>query len=282
MIRRLEGKVALVTGSTSGIGYSTVRLFAQEGARVVLTGRKRELGEEAVRTIRHAGGEASYFQADFADAQAVRDTVRYTLDSYGRIDILMNNAVSWAEAQEKSVTDLREEDWDHAMAIGLKAPYIACQEAIPHMRRQGGGSIIMTGSVRSFLAFRKGFAYDTVKAGLVNMARQLNLDYGREGIRANTLCPGQIVTDPQRLTEMQTNPLLRPFAEIIQPIGRPGQPIDVARAALFLASDESSFVAGAILVVDGGLTIQTPGSLLPQLEAYYRQAFAEEWGIRLA
>jgi len=282
MNRRLEGKVALVTGSTSGIGYSTVSLFAQEGARVVLTGRRRELGEEAVRTIRLAGGEASYFQADFVDTQAVRDTVRFTLDTYGRIDILMNNAVSWAAAQGKSVTDLQEEDWDHAMAIGLKAPYIACQEAIPHMRRQSGGSIIMTGSIRSFLAFRKGFAYDVVKAGLVNMARQLNLDYGREGIRANTLCPGQIVTDPQRLTEMQTNPLLRPFAEIIQPIGRPGQPMDVARAALFLASDDSQFVAGAILVVDGGLTIQTPGSLLPQLEAYYRQALAEEWGIRLA
>ena len=278
MRKRLEGKVALVTGSTSGIGRATAMLFAEEGARVVLTGRRRELGEEAVRTILDAGGEASYYQADFAEMQAVRDTVRFTLDSYGRLDVLMNNAVSWATAQAASVTELREEDWDYALAVGLKAPYVACQEAIPHMMKTGSGSIIMTGSIRSFQVFSKGFAYDIVKAGLVNMARQLNLDYGRHGLRANVLCPGQIITDPEMLERMQTDPQLRPRAEIIQPVGRPGRPIDVAQAALFLASDESSFVTGAVLVVDGGLTIQTAGSLLPSLEAHYRRVFANPEG----
>jgi NAD(P)-dependent dehydrogenase (short-subunit alcohol dehydrogenase family) len=190
------------------------------------------MGEEGVRQIRGAGGDASFFQADFSEAQAVRDTVRFTVATYGRIDILMNNAISWNSAQATSVTELREQDWDYAINVGLKASYIACQEAIPIMIRHGGGSIIMSGSVRSFLAFSKGFAYDTIKAGLLNMARQLNIDYGKDGIRANTICPGQIVTDPEKLEKMKADPLLRPRIEILQPIGRVGLPNDVARAAL--------------------------------------------------
>ncbi len=271
MCKRLEGKVALITGSTSGIGLVTARLFSEQGARVVMTGRRRELGESAVLAIRHAGGEANYYQADFADMQAVRSAVHFTLNTYGRIDILMNNAVAWATAQGMPVTELKEQDWDYAIAVGLKAPYVACQEAIPHMIRQGGGSIVMMGSVRSFLAFSKGFAYDVVKAGLANMVRQLTIDFGRHGIRANILCPGWIITDEENLDKIRTDPFLRAKAEIMQPVGRPGLPIDVARAALFLASDEASFVAGAVLVVDGGLTVQTPGSLMSFAEEYYRQ-----------
>jgi len=273
MCKRLEEKVALVTGSTSGIGLATANLFSQEGARVVLTGRRRKLGEEAVRAIENMGGEASYFEADFSEMAGVRDAVRFTLNRYGRIDILVNNTVSWATAREMPVTRLREEDWDHALAVGLKAPYVACQEAIPAMVKQGGGSIIMMGSVRSFLAFSEGFVYDIVKAGLANMARQLTVDFGRQGIRANVLCPGWIVTDAEGLEKKPHDPIHDVRAKVMQPVGRAGLPIDVARAAVFLASNESSFVAGAMLVVDGGLTIQTPGSFLPLLEKSYRQEF---------
>jgi NAD(P)-dependent dehydrogenase (short-subunit alcohol dehydrogenase family) len=273
MCKRLEGKVALVTGSTSGIGLATANLFSQEGARVVVTGRRRKLGEEAVRAIQNTGGEASYFEADFSEMAGVRGAVRFTLDRYGRIDILVNNTVSWATAREMPVTRLREEDWDHSIAVGLKAPYVACQEAIPAMLKQGGGSIIMMGSVRSFLAFSEGFVYDIVKAGLANMARQLTVDFGRQGIRANVLCPGWIVTDPEGLKKEHHDPIYDVRAKVMQPVGRAGLPIDVAQAAVFLASNESSFVAGAMLVVDGGLTIQTPGSFMPLLEKCYRQEF---------
>jgi NAD(P)-dependent dehydrogenase (short-subunit alcohol dehydrogenase family) len=141
------------------------------------------------------------------------------------------------------------------------------------MLKQGGGSIIMMGSVRSFLAFSEGFVYDIVKAGLANMARQLTVDFGRQGIRANVLCPGWIVTDPEGLKKEHHDPIYDVRAKVMQPVGRAGLPIDVAQAAVFLASNESSFVAGAMLVVDGGLTIQTPGSFIPLLEKCYRQEF---------
>ncbi len=268
MSKRFEGKVALVTGSTSGIGLAMANLFSEEGASVVLTGRRRTRGEQAERSIRKAEGEASYFEADFSNPEEVRRVVRFTLNTYGRIDILVNNAVSWATARDMPVTRLTEEDWDYALAVGLKAPYVACQEAIPFMVKQGGGCIIMTGSVRSFLAVSGGFAYDIVKAGLVNMARQLTIDFGRQGVRANLLCPGWIATDEHG------SAVHDPRAAVIHPVGRAGLPADVAHAAVFLASEEASFIAGAVLVVDGGLTVQTPGSLLPLLETYYRGALA--------
>ena len=163
-----------------------------------------------------------------------------------------------------------------------EAPYIACQEAIPHVRKQDGGSIVMPGSVRSFLALNNGFAYDIINAGLVNMASQLNLNFGREGKLADTLCPSQIVTDSKKRAKMQLNSLLRPLPEIIRQVARLELPIDIALAALFLALNESSFVAGAVLIVYGWMTFHTPGSLLPKLEAYFRQAYAGERGLRLA
>jgi NAD(P)-dependent dehydrogenase (short-subunit alcohol dehydrogenase family) len=273
MSERLEGKVALVTGSTSGIGLAIAHLFSQQGARVVLSGRRRPLGEQAVQQIRNAGGEANYFEADFSKMEAVRHTVRFTLDRYGRLDILVNNTVSWKTARDMPITRLNEEDWDYALAVGLKAPYVACQEAIPAMVNQGGGSIIMMGSVRSFLAFSGGFAYDVVKAGLANMARQLTVDFGRYGIRTNVLCPGWIVTNVQEPDEKRGRSISHTGAELIQPVGRRGLPIDVARAATFLVSDEASFIAGAVLVVDGGLTVQTPGSLFNLLEHHYSDVY---------
>ncbi len=279
MPKRLERKVALVTGSTSGIGLATATRFSEEGAQVVLTGRRHVLGELAEQSIRKAGRDVSYFEADFSKMESVRNAVRFTLDTYGRIDILVNNAVSWGTARGMPATQLKEEDWDYAMAVGLKAPYVACKEAIPAMAKQGGGCIIMMGSIRSFLAFSGGFAYDIVKAGLVNMARQLTVDFGRQGIRANVLCPGWIATDAQNQDAPRPDttayvPVADARAEVIHPVGRVGLPADIASAAVFLASDEASFVAGAVLVVDGGLTAQTPGSLLPLIENYYRSTLA--------
>lgn len=163
-----------------------------------------------------------------------------------------------------------------------EAPYIASQEAIPHVREYNGGWIVMPGSVCSFLALNNGFASDIINAGLVNMASQLNLNFGREEILADTLCPGQIVTASKKWAKMQLNSLLRPLPEIIKQVARLELPIDIALAALFLALNESSFVAGAVLIVYGWMTFQTLGNLLPKLEGYFRQAYAGERGLRLA
>lgn len=277
MGNRLEGKVALVTGSTSGIGRGTAKLFAAEGARVVVNGRRRELGEMVVEEIRSAGGEAVYYEADLSQSQAVRDLVRFAISTYGRLDVLMNNAYS---SQRATAVELTEQDWDRSMAVMLKAPYIACQEAIPQMMRQGGGSIINTASVHGYLASHHNHVYDTAKAGLINMTRQIAIDFGPYGIRANAICPGAVRVEHSEHFYREDSDRER-RASIVYPIRRVGRPIDIAYAAVYLASDESSFVTGTTLVVDGGMTCQLPDTLYSGFEGYYREALAKEWGIKL-
>ena len=277
MCKRLEGKVALITGSTSGIGRATAKLFAANGARVVVNGRRRELGESLVEEIKAAGGEAVYLRADLIESQAVRDLVRAAVDTYGRLDVLMNNAYF---AVMGTATELDERDWDRAMAILLKAPYVACQEAIPQMIRQGGGSIINTSSVHGYLASNRFHVYDTAKAGLVNLTRSIALDFGPYGVRANAICPGAIIVERSE-QRFRDNPDLERRAALVYPVRRIGRPIDVAYAALYLASDESSFVTGTTLVVDGGMTCQLPDTLYRSFEGYYRETLAKEWGVKL-
>ncbi len=276
MGKRLSDKVALVTGSTSGIGRATAKLLAAEGAQVVLAGRRNEMGEEAVAEISKEGGEASFFQADFEVSQAVRDTVHFTLQQYKRIDVLVNNAmsrlVSWGEG--KTAVETSEEEWDKILAVGLKAPFIACQEAIPEMIKQGGGSIINIGSVRSLRPSPKGITYDVVKSGLINLSAQLNLDYGSQGIRSNLICPGWIFVTPGYADEVEKDPVLRGQVQLSQTIKRPGLPSDIAKAALFLASEDSSFMAGSVLVVDGGNLILSGRQFDPKLEQQVNALFA--------
>ena len=260
MSGRLEGKVALVTGSTSGIGRATAKLFAEEGSKVVVTGRRRNLGEELVGEIESAGGIAVYYEADLSQSQKTRDLVRFTVDTYDRIDVLVNNAMShivpWGGAQESGLLNTSDADWDTMMAVGLKSPFIACQEAIPHMVRQGGGCIINISSIRGLVAQRKGGAYDVAKAGILNLSRQVTVDFGQHGIRANTISPGWIPSDETH-RQIEEDPSSMGSKLTVQPVRRPGRYIDIAYAALFLASDESTFVAGANLLIDGGLLAQS-------------------------
>lgn len=260
MSERLQRTVALVTGSTSGIGQAIAKLFAEEGAKVVVTGRRRQLGEELAREIESAGGTATYYQADLSRSQHARDLVQFTVATYGRIDILVNNAmshvVSWGAGQGSGLVDTSEDDWDTMVGVGLKSPFIACQEAIPHMVRQGCGSIINISSIRGLIAQRKGGAYDMVKAGILNLSRQVTVDFGQHGIRANTISPGWIPSDETH-GRLEEDPNYLGSKRNVQPVGRPGRYIDIAYAALFLASDESTFIAGANLVVDGGLLTQS-------------------------
>lgn len=266
MAGRLTEKVVVITGSTSGIGRATAELFAQEGARVVVNGRRRELGEEVVAGIRAAGGEATYFYADVRVSAELRALIDHAVSTYGRLDVLMNNAY---QATHGNVVEIEEHEWDADMAVLLKAAYLGCKYAIPEMVKGGGGSIINISSVHGVLAGRHYVTYETAKAGLINLTRQVAVDFGHQGIRVNAICPGWIIVNRTEEWAREHPERIR-HAEVIYPVGRPGWPIDIARAALFLASDESSFITGHALMVDGGLTIQLQDSLSYAVERWAR------------
>ena len=267
MARRLEGKVAVITGSTSGIGRATAVLFAQEGARVVVNGRRRELGEQVVEEIREAGGTASFYHADVGQSDQLRALIAHAVEAYGRLDVLVNNAFSGRGGG--SVVEMGEADWDASMAASLKAVYLGCKYAVPEMVKGGGGSIINMSSVHGLLVARRSALYETVKAGMINLTRQVALDFGKQGIRVNAICPGRIIVERTKERFEDEQNMRR--EEALYPIGRPGWPIDVAQAALFLASDESSFITGHALVVDGGLTIQLQETVLYIVEETLRE-----------
>ena len=178
--------------------------------------------------------------------------IQTTVAELGRLDVLVNNAY-WSRGG--SVVELAEEDWDRAMAIMLKAIYLAGKYAFPEMERAGGGAIVNIASVHGLMAWPRNAVYETAKAGVINLTRQMAIDGGRLGIRVNAICPGLILTQPDYSTEERLR-----WAEQIYPIGRPGQPEEIASAVNFLVSDEASFVTGHALVVDGGLSIQLQDS----------------------
>jgi NAD(P)-dependent dehydrogenase (short-subunit alcohol dehydrogenase family) len=260
---RLEGKVALVTGSTSGIGRATAELFTEQGASVVINdNRGHEFGAQVVDGIVAKGRAASYFRADVSKSDEVRELIRFAVDKYGRLDILMNNAYSGRSA---SVVDMEEQDWDAVFAVTVKACAISCQCAIPEMIKAGGGAIINVASVHGLLAGRRNAPYNALKAALINLTRQMAVDYGQYGIRANAICPGRILSE-RKVAMLRDHPEEVRLQKLVYPLGRPGTMGEVALAALFLASDESSFVTGHALVVDGGLTAQLPDAAAAYVE----------------
>jgi NAD(P)-dependent dehydrogenase (short-subunit alcohol dehydrogenase family) len=269
--KRLDGKVAVITGSTSGIGRASAELFAEQGASVVINGRRRELGQQVVEGIVAQGGKASYCYADLSNGQEVKTLIEHALDTYGRLDILMNNAHSGKSA---SVLGMEETDWDAMYAIMLKAPILASKAALPVMIEQGKGAIVNTSSVHGMLAGRENAPYNTFKAALINLTRQMAVDYGRYGVRVNALCPGRIVTEG-KVEFLATRPDEVRRQKYTYLLGRPGTMRECAYAALFLASDESSFVTGHALLVDGGLTAQ----LQDAAAAYVEHQVLAELGL---
>jgi len=250
---RLADKVALITGGTSGMGRATAVLFAQEGASVAITGRNKARGWEVVAEIEQAGGTAIFIRSDVRFAEECRRAVEETLRAFGRLDILFNNAgVLYAN----TVLDCTEEEWDLTLDTNLKGTYLMSKFALPAMIAQGSGVIINNASGWGLVGGDAAAAYCASKGGVVLLTKAMAIDHARQGIRVNCICPGDVDTpmlpeDAQR-RGMKWEAYLASAAN--RPMGRIGKPEEIAKAVLFLASDDSSFVTGAVLAVDGGGT----------------------------
>ncbi len=261
---RLESKVAVITGAGGRIGGATARIFAREGAAVVVTDVNDRTGEQTVAEIRAAGGRAVYVHADVARAADVEGMIQRAVDEFGRLDILYNNA---ARGMTKRVIDLTEEEWDAVQATTLKSVFLGAKYGAPIMAKFGGGSIINTSSVNGVLATPGLGAYNAAKAGVINLTRVLALELAADGIRVNCILPGHIEdhtphSDPQTLAQFVR----------ASPVGRYGYPEEIGNMALFLASDESSFATGAAFTVDGGLSAQVAETItVERYRAYDRR-----------
>jgi NAD(P)-dependent dehydrogenase (short-subunit alcohol dehydrogenase family) len=249
---RLDGMVALITGGTSGIGRATAVLFAAEGANVVITGRDEPRGAEVVAEIEAAGGEGVFVRADVRSAGDCERSVVRTLDAFGRLDVLFNNAGVYVA---NDVLGCDEDEWDLQVDTSLKGAYLMSRAALPHMIERGSGSIVHCSSGWGLVGGAKGAAYCAAKGGMVLLTKSMAIDHGPQGIRVNAVCPGDTETpmehEDARSQGMTWDEYLA-FATEGRPIPRMGRPEEVARAVLYLASDESSFVTGVALPVDGG------------------------------
>ncbi len=254
---RLKNKVAIVTGGSKGIGRAIAEAFAREGARVAICSRASSAaeGEAVVTAINQTGGEAIYLQTDIARMAEAQRLIEETVARWGRLDVLCNNA---AVGLLRTVEDTTEAEWRNMMAINLDGAFHCCKFAVPAMRRSGGGSIINIASVASFVGFAADAAYCTSKGGLLMLTRQMALDYAAENIRVNAVCPGFIRTYQLEQYLGQKDDPEAAWAEVLahHPMGRIGTVEEVAACAVFFASDESSFVTGAHLAVDGGLLVR--------------------------
>lgn len=249
---RLQNKVALITGGGGGIGRATALLFAQEGAQVVVTDINDAAGEETVAQVRGRGGEAVYVHADVSKAGDCVAMVAAAEERFGRLNVLFNNAGIMHSRDDDAVTT-EEDIWDLTMAINLKGVFLGCKAGIPALRRAGGGSIINTASFVALVgAATPQLAYTASKGGVLAMTRELAVIHARENIRVNALCPGPLRTE--LLMSFLNTEEKRARRLVHVPMGRFGEATEMAYAALYLASDESSYVTGSEFVVDGGIT----------------------------
>jgi NAD(P)-dependent dehydrogenase (short-subunit alcohol dehydrogenase family) len=248
---RLEDKVALITGGTSGIGEAVAELFAREGAKVAITGRNESRGHAVTTSILKVGGEAVFLRTDVRKAAECQRSVDETLQSFGRLDILFNNAGVFFP---QTALECSEEEWDLQIDINLKGTFLMSKSALVPMLAQGRGVIINNSSGWGMVGGDRAVAYCASKGGVVLLTKAMAIDHGRQGIRVNCICPGDIDTpmlpEDARMRGLDWKTYLAGCEN--RPMGRIGTVDEIAKAVLFLASDDSSFMTGAALVVDGG------------------------------
>ncbi|HEY9156312.1 SDR family oxidoreductase [Candidatus Binatus sp.] len=257
---RLDGKVAVITGAASGIGRGTAIRFAGEGAAVVIADLNVEGGEAAVRDCKENGGHAVFQKTDVSAEAEVKAAVARAVKEFGRLDIMYNNAGLGGAVGPIDETTV--ENWDRSLAILLRSVFLGMKFSIPEMRKAGGGSIISTASVAGLRGGAGPHAYSAAKAAVINLTRSVALEVGKDRIRVNCICPGGINTPLINTRLPGGEPVAEQLLALIQPIPRAGHPHDIAAMALFLASDDSEWVTGTAMVVDGGLT--AGGALLGQ------------------
>jgi NAD(P)-dependent dehydrogenase (short-subunit alcohol dehydrogenase family) len=248
---RLENKIALITGGTSGIGEATATLFAKEGAKVAITGRNEKRGHAVAQEIMNDGGKAIFIRGDVRKAEDCRHAVDETLRAFDSLDILFNNAGVFFP---HTILECTEEEWDLQIDVNLKGTFLMSKAALPRMIEQRRGVIINNSSGWGIAGGDAAVAYCASKGGVVLLTKAMAIDHGRQGIRVNCICPGDVDTpmlpEDARMRGLKWEDYLAGCAN--RPLGRIGTTDEIAKAALFLASDDSSFMTGAALVVDGG------------------------------
>jgi len=251
---RLADKVCIITGAGGGMGRVAARMFAAEGARVVVAEFGEAAGQETVQLVREAGGEATFVKADVSNEASAKAMVDHAVSTYGRVDVLYNNAGIMPEA-DHSVTDTDVATWDSVMAVNVRGVFLGCKYAIPAMESAGGGSIV---NIASFVAILgcsvPQDAYTASKGAILAMTRSLAVQFGPKGIRTNAICPGPVET-PLLMDWLVKDEEAKRIRLARNPTGRFGKPEEIVHMAIYLASDESRWTNGASLVVDGGITV---------------------------
>ena len=249
---RLAGKVALITGGGTGIGRGTALAFAREGAKVAVAGRRLEKLQDTVSEIKAAGGEAIAAVCDVSRAADALSTVGEVVAAYGKLNALVNNA---GVLSVSTIEEIAEDEWDRLIDANLKGPFLMCRAALPEFRKAGGGTIVNIGSVLGLVAMKKRAAYCASKGGVTLLTKAIAVDHGHENIRVNCICPSIVETDlVSELFDTPDGAKVKQDRLATIPLGRFGKPADIADLAVFLASDESSWLTGAAIPVDGGLT----------------------------
>lgn len=250
---RLEGKVAIITGASAGMGKATAELFAKEGAKVAVTDIDVAGGEAVVAAIKEAGGEATFFKLDVSKEADCKEVTKAVVEKYGKLDILINNA--GVTGVDKPTHELSEEEWDFVFNVDVKGVFFMTKHAVPFMKENGQGSIVNFSSIYGLVGSRELTPYHAAKGAVTLMTKKDALTYAKDHIRVNSVHPGTIKT-PLVQNLIDNDPAYEEKQLKLHPIGYLGNPIDVAYAVLFLASDEARFVTGAQLAIDGGYTAQ--------------------------
>jgi NAD(P)-dependent dehydrogenase (short-subunit alcohol dehydrogenase family) len=250
---KLKDKVALITGAGSGIGRATALLFAKEGAKVVVVDVNKDAARDTVDLIKKNGGEAVFVKTDVSKSGEVQNMIKETVKKYGKLDVLYNNA--GIEGKQAPTAECSEENFDRVIAINLKGGFLGMKYGIQQMLKQGGGVVINTSSVAGLVGFSGAPAYCASKGGIIQLTRAAALEYATRNIRVNAICPGIIWTSMVERATENNQEMIKQFSDI-EPIKRMGKPEEVAAVALFLASDDASFITGAAVTVDGGYTAE--------------------------